>query len=177
MQLWVRFVCIFIFVLFISELNSYNSGGFHHPDNYQSPQTSIYAVLPINCVLLKCVWLLSQDLLNDARKRLAEIAKDPARYSSLLEGLVLQVKSTISLSGQYRKSDWFVMFSESSLLNVSGILSTAGTQSDCSLPTAGCRTGSGEVGLTTVLYVVITSFLGAHKLLLLKPLHIFLHLW
>lgn len=103
MQLWVRFVCIFIFVLFISELNSYNSGGLHHPNNYQSPQTSIYAVLPINCILLKCVWLLSQDLLNDARKRLAEIAKDPARYSSLLEGLVLQVKSTISLSGQYRK--------------------------------------------------------------------------
>lgn len=34
---------------------------------------------------------LSQDLLNEARQRLAEIAKDPAKYSSLLEGLVLQV--------------------------------------------------------------------------------------
>lgn len=30
------------------------------------------------------------DLLNEARKRLADIAKDPAKYSSLLEGLVLQ---------------------------------------------------------------------------------------
>ncbi|KAL6107121.1 atp6v1e1 [Pungitius sinensis] len=30
------------------------------------------------------------DLLNEARQRLAEIAKDPASYSSLLEGLVLQ---------------------------------------------------------------------------------------
>ncbi|XP_072518948.1 V-type proton ATPase subunit E 1a [Salminus brasiliensis] len=30
------------------------------------------------------------DLLNEARKRLADIAKDPAKYSALLEGLVLQ---------------------------------------------------------------------------------------
>lgn len=30
------------------------------------------------------------DLLNEARLRLAEIAKDPAQYSRLLEGLVLQ---------------------------------------------------------------------------------------
>ncbi|XP_077938126.1 V-type proton ATPase subunit E 1-like isoform X2 [Gasterosteus aculeatus] len=30
------------------------------------------------------------DLLNEARQRLAEIAKDPASYSALLEGLVLQ---------------------------------------------------------------------------------------
>ncbi|XP_037307989.2 V-type proton ATPase subunit E 1a [Pungitius pungitius] len=30
------------------------------------------------------------DLLNEARQRLAEIAKDPASYASLLEGLVLQ---------------------------------------------------------------------------------------
>uniref|UniRef100_A0A3Q3MIP3 ATPase H+ transporting V1 subunit E1a n=1 Tax=Mastacembelus armatus TaxID=205130 RepID=A0A3Q3MIP3_9TELE len=30
------------------------------------------------------------DLLKEARQRLAEIAKDPARYSTLLEGLVLQ---------------------------------------------------------------------------------------
>ncbi|KAM6937372.1 V-type proton ATPase subunit E 1a [Xenentodon cancila] len=30
------------------------------------------------------------DLLNEARQRLAEIAKDPERYSKLLEGLVLQ---------------------------------------------------------------------------------------
>ncbi|AWP08816.1 putative V-type proton ATPase subunit E 1-like isoform 2 [Scophthalmus maximus] len=31
-----------------------------------------------------------KDLLNESRERLAEIAKDPARYSALLEGLVLQ---------------------------------------------------------------------------------------
>uniref|UniRef100_A0A8D3AIV9 ATPase H+ transporting V1 subunit E1a n=1 Tax=Scophthalmus maximus TaxID=52904 RepID=A0A8D3AIV9_SCOMX len=31
-----------------------------------------------------------RDLLNESRERLAEIAKDPARYSALLEGLVLQ---------------------------------------------------------------------------------------
>uniref|UniRef100_A0A3B4T2F2 ATPase H+ transporting V1 subunit E1a n=1 Tax=Seriola dumerili TaxID=41447 RepID=A0A3B4T2F2_SERDU len=30
------------------------------------------------------------DLLNEARQRLGEIAKDPARYSTLLEGLLLQ---------------------------------------------------------------------------------------
>lgn len=30
------------------------------------------------------------DLLNEARRRLADISKDPAKYSSLLEGLVLQ---------------------------------------------------------------------------------------
>nr|XP_019959195.1 PREDICTED: V-type proton ATPase subunit E 1-like [Paralichthys olivaceus] len=30
------------------------------------------------------------DLLNEARQRLAEIAKDPARYCTLLEGLILQ---------------------------------------------------------------------------------------
>lgn len=30
------------------------------------------------------------DLLNEARQRLADIAKDPARYATLLEGLVLQ---------------------------------------------------------------------------------------
>lgn len=32
-----------------------------------------------------------KDLLNEARQRLSEIAKDPNRYSKLLEGLVLQV--------------------------------------------------------------------------------------
>jgi len=35
---------------------------------------------------------MSQDLLNEARRGLAEIAKDPDRYSKLLEGLVLQVQ-------------------------------------------------------------------------------------
>ena len=39
----------------------------------------------------------SQDLSNEARQRLAEIAKDPASYSTLLEGLVLQVKSPAAL--------------------------------------------------------------------------------
>ncbi|XP_076878246.1 V-type proton ATPase subunit E 1a [Brachyhypopomus gauderio] len=33
---------------------------------------------------------LLADLLNDARKRLANVAKDPVQYTSLLEGLVLQ---------------------------------------------------------------------------------------
>lgn len=41
----------------------------------------------------------SQDLLNDARQRLAEIAKDPASYASLLEGLVLQVNSPTATEG------------------------------------------------------------------------------
>ncbi|XP_058502548.1 V-type proton ATPase subunit E 1a [Solea solea] len=31
-----------------------------------------------------------KDLLNEARQRLAEIAKDPVQYSALLEGLILQ---------------------------------------------------------------------------------------
>uniref|UniRef100_A0A3B4GY14 V-type proton ATPase subunit E 1-like n=1 Tax=Pundamilia nyererei TaxID=303518 RepID=A0A3B4GY14_9CICH len=39
----------------------------------------------------KILWKwYTTDLLNEARRRLAEIAKDPAKYSSLLEGLVLQ---------------------------------------------------------------------------------------
>lgn len=38
-----------------------------------------------------------QDLLNEARQRLAAIAKDPAKYSTLLEGLVLQVPPITSL--------------------------------------------------------------------------------
>ncbi|MBN3319021.1 VATE1 ATPase, partial [Atractosteus spatula] len=33
---------------------------------------------------------LIADLLNEARQRLAKIAKDPARYQTLMEGLVLQ---------------------------------------------------------------------------------------
>lgn len=44
--------------------------------------------------------LCSQDLLTEARKRLAEIARDPDNYSILLEGLVLQVKLVIFPSGQ-----------------------------------------------------------------------------
>lgn len=48
---------------------------------------------------------LSQDLLNEARQRLAEIAKDTASYSTLLEGLVLQVKSPLALTGGYRQID------------------------------------------------------------------------
>ncbi|MEQ2233260.1 hypothetical protein ILYODFUR_020076 [Ilyodon furcidens] len=31
------------------------------------------------------------DMLNEARQRLANIAKDPARYSALMDGLILQV--------------------------------------------------------------------------------------
>uniref|UniRef100_A0A7N8Y094 ATPase H+ transporting V1 subunit E1a n=1 Tax=Mastacembelus armatus TaxID=205130 RepID=A0A7N8Y094_9TELE len=41
------------------------------------------------------------DLLKEARQRLAEIAKDPARYSTLLEGLVLQVNSLAALILRY----------------------------------------------------------------------------
>lgn len=54
--------------------------------------------------------MLFQDLLNDARKRLAEIAKDPVKYSSLLEGLVLQVRPKISLCEQHKKSDFLFCF-------------------------------------------------------------------
>ncbi|MED6277624.1 hypothetical protein CHARACLAT_015396 [Characodon lateralis] len=34
-----------------------------------------------------------KDLLNEARQRIADIVKDPERYSELLEGLVFQVNS------------------------------------------------------------------------------------
>lgn len=44
--------------------------------------------------------LFSQDLLTEARGRLAVIAKDPDNYSVLLEGLVLQVKLVIFPCGQ-----------------------------------------------------------------------------
>ena len=44
--------------------------------------------------------LMSQDLLNEARQRLAEIAKDPEKYSKLLEGLVLQVKYPAGVQGE-----------------------------------------------------------------------------
>lgn len=39
---------------------------------------------------LLAVFLL-QDLLNEARQRIADMVKDPERYSKLLDGLVLQV--------------------------------------------------------------------------------------
>ena len=32
-----------------------------------------------------------QEMLNEARERLATIAKDPARYPALMDGLILQV--------------------------------------------------------------------------------------
>lgn len=48
---------------------------------------------------LSCV-LLSQDLLNEARLRLAEIARDPISYSILLQGLVLQVRLQAASTGQ-----------------------------------------------------------------------------
>lgn len=44
--------------------------------------------------------VLPQDLLSEARQRLGEIAKDPARYSTLLEGLVLQVITLTALTGR-----------------------------------------------------------------------------
>lgn len=37
------------------------------------------------------VFLYPQEMLNDARQRLANIAKDPAKYSGLMDGLLLQV--------------------------------------------------------------------------------------
>lgn len=33
-----------------------------------------------------------QDLLNEARLRLSRVAKDPSRYQTLLDGLLLQVR-------------------------------------------------------------------------------------
>lgn len=36
-----------------------------------------------------------QDMLNEARQRLANIARDPARYSVLMDGLVLQVSRPV----------------------------------------------------------------------------------
>lgn len=36
--------------------------------------------------------------MNEARQRLADIAKDPARYATLLEGLVLQVNYRVGFS-------------------------------------------------------------------------------
>lgn len=38
------------------------------------------------------VHLCVQELLNEARQRLVSVAKDPARYSALMEGLLLQVR-------------------------------------------------------------------------------------
>uniref|UniRef100_A0A087XZX8 ATPase H+ transporting V1 subunit E1a n=1 Tax=Poecilia formosa TaxID=48698 RepID=A0A087XZX8_POEFO len=40
--------------------------------------------------VLKASCVYVQDLLNEARQRIADIAKDPDRYAKLLEGLVLQ---------------------------------------------------------------------------------------
>lgn len=37
------------------------------------------------------MFLYPQEMLNEARQRLANIAKDPARYSTLMDGLILQV--------------------------------------------------------------------------------------
>lgn len=34
-----------------------------------------------------------QEMLNEARQRLMNVAKDPARYSALMDGLLLQVSS------------------------------------------------------------------------------------
>lgn len=45
--------------------------------------------------------VLPQDLLSEALQRLGEIAKDPARYSTLLEGLVLQVITPNALTERH----------------------------------------------------------------------------
>ena len=39
-------------------------------------------------------------MLNEARQRLANVARDPSRYSALMDGLVLQVSRYIS-------DEWF----------------------------------------------------------------------
>uniref|UniRef100_A0A8C1UCW3 ATPase H+ transporting V1 subunit E1b n=1 Tax=Cyprinus carpio TaxID=7962 RepID=A0A8C1UCW3_CYPCA len=41
------------------------------------------------------------DLLNDARQRLANVARDPSRYAALMDGLVLQVNCMGVLSGTH----------------------------------------------------------------------------
>lgn len=38
-----------------------------------------------------------QELLNEARQRLVSVAKDPARYSALIDGLLLQVRGNLML--------------------------------------------------------------------------------
>lgn len=94
-------------LLFIPQIHFYISAGF------QPPLSITHAVQP-KTVFNQSVWFslcllsFSKDLLTEARKRLAEIAKDAARYSTLLEGLVLQVKPIISLYGQGVTVDWFV---------------------------------------------------------------------
>lgn len=35
-----------------------------------------------------------QEMLNEARQRLANVAKDPAKYPALMDGLILQVSSS-----------------------------------------------------------------------------------
>lgn len=42
-------------------------------------------------------YLCLQELLNEARQRLVSVAKDPARYSALMDGLLLQVSVNTSL--------------------------------------------------------------------------------
>lgn len=94
---------------------------------------------------------LSQDLLTEARQRLGEIAKDPAKYSSLLEGLILQVIWPTAVHLRRLNCVDFVIFSL-------GILSVAGAQSYHSLSAAGCRNGSGENHLTCCIFFFIRDF-------------------
>lgn len=95
---------------------------------------------------------LSQDLLTEARQRLGEIAKDPAKYSSLLEGLILQVIWPTAVHLRRLNCVDFVIFSL-------GILSVAGAQSYHSLSAAGCRNGSGENHLTVVVFFFLSETL------------------
>jgi len=47
--------------------------------------------------LFVCLFLFiygPQDMLNEARERLATVAKDSARYPSLMDGLILQVRTS-----------------------------------------------------------------------------------
>ena len=43
------------------------------------------------CLLHSWSVVCPQEMLNEARERLATIAKDPARYPALMDGLLLQV--------------------------------------------------------------------------------------
>lgn len=85
-------------------------------------------------------------MLNDARQRLANVARDPSRYAALMDGLVLQVSDCIIK--QYSKQGLSKNVCESyqdmfSYFHVSGFLPAPGTQSDHPLSQTGCGHSAG----------------------------------
>lgn len=46
-------------------------------------------------------YICVQELLNEARQRLVSVAKDPARYSALMDGLLLQVRVNAAVYCSY----------------------------------------------------------------------------